>query len=142
MPYQAAHATGGPRWSRPEGPAGNDRQTVTERLACAWPKIIAGIWIACGLACLAGCAHPCPNGECDWAHIYQREQIPLSLEFDAAEAVITPIIPPVPDPATVTDPERTPLYLSLQEAFAMALEQGNVGAQSINAAGQVSDDLV
>jgi outer membrane protein TolC len=95
-----------------------------------------------GLIALSGCGHPCPNIECDWAHVYRQDQIPLRLEFDAAEAVVAPIVSPVNDPATVIDPERTPQYLSLQEALAMALEKGNVGAQSINAAGQVSDDLV
>src|SRR6202023_3616281 len=52
------------------------------------------------LLCLAGCAHPCPNIECDWADVYRRERIPPSLEFDAADAVIAPIVPSVLDPAT------------------------------------------
>ena len=93
------------------------------------------------LAVLAGCAHPPPGIECDWAHVYNRENIPLSLEFDAADAVLTPTVPSVAQPATVTDPDRTPFYISLEQAFALALENGNVGAQSINAAGQASDDL-
>src|SRR3979490_935436 len=91
---------------------------------------------------LAGCAHPAASVECDWANVYKRENIPLALELDAAAAVIAPIVPAFMDPATVPDPERTPFYLSLQEAIAMALESGAVGAQSIHSAGQVSDDLV
>src|SRR5207302_1725790 len=93
-----------------------------------WPTYFL-VAILCGsLAGLAGCAHPCPNVECDWAHVYQAEQIPPSLEFDAADGVIAPLFPSVLEPATVSDAERTPFFLSRAEAFAMALEKGNVGA--------------
>jgi outer membrane protein TolC len=101
--------------------------------------MLVACWAGAGLA---GCGLPPPCVECDWAHVYRQEGVPPSLEFDAAEAVVAPTIPEVAEPATVTDPERAPLYITLQEALAMALEKGNVGAQSINAAGQVSDDLV
>ncbi len=40
------------------------------------------------------------------------------------------------------DPERTPHYLSLGEAFAVALEQGTVGSQSARSPGVPIDDLV
>ena len=100
-------------------------------------------WDWClGTSLSGGLRHPPSGVECDWSHVYKREHIPLSLEFDAADAVLTPTIPTVAEPATVNDPDRAPFYISLQQAFAMALEKGTVGAQSINAAGQVSDDLV
>src|SRR5438105_3802621 len=66
--------------------------------------LFIGFW----LTSLAGCAHPYPWVECDWKHVYKQEGIPLSLEFDAAEAVIAPMIPPSLDPATINDAERTP----------------------------------
>jgi outer membrane protein TolC len=91
---------------------------------------------------VAGCAHPPASVECDWSNVYRQNNIPASLEFDAAAGVIEPLIPPVVNPATVADPERPQWYLSLQEALAIALENGKIGAQSINAPGQVSDDLV
>src|SRR5438046_2672187 len=106
-----------------------------------WQTIILAMLSFATVAGLAGCTHSCLTSECGWSDVYRRQHIPLSLELDAAEAVIAPILPTVKDPATVTDPERAPFYLTLQEAFALALENGNVGAQSINAAGQVSDDL-
>ena len=106
-----------------------------------WQTFLVGLLTSLGLAGLSGCTHSCLNKECDWAHNYKQDKIPLSLELDAGEA-ITATIPTVSDPVTVIDAERAPHYLSLQEAFALALEHGVVGAQSINAAGQVSDDLV
>jgi outer membrane protein TolC len=107
-----------------------------------WQAVILAAGALGAVIGLAGCTHSCFTPECDWAHVYRRENIPTSLEFDAADAVITPLVPAAADPATVTDAERTPHYLSLQEALAMALESGRIGAQSIGAAGQVSDDLL
>ncbi len=85
-------------------------------------------------ACWACCAwrrgaHPPPNTECDWAHVYKQNSIPPSLEYDAAAGVIEPLMPSTTSPATVTDPDRTLFYLSLREALAMALEHGTVGAR-------------
>ncbi len=93
-----------------------------------------------GLLALAGCTQSCFQKECDWMHIYERDRIPLSLEMDPSSA-IAPEIPKVATPATVADPNRQPRYLSLQEAFALALENGTAGVQSIRTPGGVGDDL-
>src|ERR1700681_1128385 len=102
---------------------GNQAGQATGNGMNGWQTFILTL-IGCGpLVGLTGCTHSCWNSECDWAHVYHRDNIPLSLEFDAAEGV-TATVPTVMDPATVVDTERTPFYLSLQEAFAMALESG------------------
>lgn len=92
------------------------------------------------LLALVGCTQTCLRPECDWKDIYVAEKISPRLEEDPTEALI-----PVPGdetpPPTVADPERPPRFLSLQEAFALALENGTVGQRSIQAAGLVSEDL-
>src|SRR5688572_27660338 len=45
-------------------------------------------------------------------------------------------------PATVNHLDREPRFLSLQEALAIALEQGATGIQSAGNAGSASDELV
>ena len=51
-------------------------------------------------------------------------------------------VPPGPAPATVKHLEREPRYLSLAEAIALALEQGNVGTQASLNPGLATEDLV
>jgi outer membrane protein TolC len=46
-----------------------------------------------------------------------------------------------PLPATVDTPERPPRYITLQEAIAIALEQGNIGSRSQLNPGLANDDL-
>ncbi len=90
---------------------------------------------------LAGCVQPCWHNECDWRHVYDQAQLPPRLET-RPDDVIQPEVPALPDPATVLNPERTPYYLSLSEAIALALERGTVGAQSVRGPGFAIDDLV
>src|SRR5262245_29221200 len=90
---------------------------------------------------VAGCTHSCLTRECDRWDVYRKNKIPPALEVDAAAGIV-PTVPTVNDPVTVSDPEREPWYISLQECFAMALERGTIGGETIRAPGQVSDDLV
>lgn len=93
------------------------------------------------VAFVGGCTQTCLQKECDWAHIYRQDRIPLSLESDTTEAIV-PQVPVSADPSTVADPDRPQRFLSLPEALAMALENGTVGLQSIRTPGLVSDDLL
>ena len=56
-------------------------------------------------------------------------------------ATIAPATPAVPLPMTVDDTLREPHYMSLREAFAMALENGTVGNQNPTTPGFASDNL-
>ncbi len=59
-----------------------------------------------------------------------------------------PVAPPVstaaatPPPSTVINPDQEIRYLTLSEAIAIALEQGNVGSQPSSAPGTANDSLV
>lgn len=110
--------------------------SVPEGPPCGrWPAFLGFFLLS-----LVGCTQTCVLPECDWKEVYVAEKISPKLEEDPTEALI-----PVPGdetpPPTVADPERPPRFLSLQEAFALALENGTVGQQSLRAAGLVSEDL-
>jgi outer membrane protein TolC len=90
---------------------------------------------------LTGCRQQCFLTECDYHEFHQRVGLPVGFE-NKAEAGVAPVVPLVPDPATVANPEREPRYLTLQEAIAVALENGTIGSQSVRAAGTAGDDLV
>ncbi|MFO0966903.1 MAG: TolC family protein [Gemmataceae bacterium] len=88
------------------------------------------------LAVVSGCTHTCLSGPCD----NRPTTLPPAVERDPATAMI-PDVPLTADPATVIDPERPPRPLSLQEALAMALENGAIGGQSLSNPGLTADDL-
>jgi outer membrane protein TolC len=67
----------------------------------------------------------------------------LHLPAHAAADAHTPPPDGLPDePATVTNAEREPRFLSLMEAIALALQQGRIGSQSVRVPGLADDDLV
>ncbi|MCS6851663.1 MAG: TolC family protein [Gemmataceae bacterium] len=71
---------------------------------------------------------------------YHAHGLPPRIEADP-----NPILPDVgfcPRPTTINDPERTPRYLSLAEAIAIALEQGNIGSESSLNPGFAAPELV
>jgi hypothetical protein len=78
--------------------------------------------IALLLGMLAGC-QPTYMTEKMWQDTHAC--LPRDLE-QKHEPLTNPIIPLTAQPATVLDPERPPRYLNLQEAIAIALEDGNV----------------
>jgi len=59
------------------------------------------------------------------------------LENDPTPSIV-PATGSVGKPATIDDAERPPRYLSLAEAFALALENGDPGTQALN--GTTNDD--
>lgn len=97
------------------------------------------------LLAVAGCTQSCFRHDCGWQELYAHESLPVQLECKPGtlDQLLTP--PPadvVADPATVLTPERPPYFLSLGEAFAVALEHGTVGVQASRAPGIPIDDLV
>ncbi|MBX9624918.1 MAG: TolC family protein, partial [Gemmataceae bacterium] len=66
--------------------------------------------------------------------------LPPALALNPHAAILPPLVSPVAGgPTTVIDPSRPPRYLTLKEAVAIALDQGNVGSQSANQPGFKND---
>src|SRR6185369_1903169 len=86
------------------------------------------------LVLAAGCTRTCLPRECDWQHVYNQAKLPPRLESDP-DSLLAPAPPAMGDPASVDSPDRVPYHLTLQEAFALALENGTVGSQSVRAPG-------
>ncbi len=102
----------------------------------------AATWLlALGMACVCGCAQYFIR-EIDYDEFHRRNDLPRNLETNPA-AGEGPVVPGnAPAPATVNYPERKPRYLSLDEAIAIALQQGMIGIQSVRSPGLIADDLV
>src|SRR5262245_32270074 len=86
--------------------------------------------MVCGLllslAVIGGCKQQCFLKECDYDHY--RELTAQNLDCACPPGnLLPPEAGNVPPPPTVLDPNRPIRYLSLSEALAVALEQGNVG---------------
>jgi outer membrane protein TolC len=88
------------------------------------------------VAVTAGCKQMCFIPECDYYH-YRDLGLTPQLENNPS-AAISPSSAIVPRPPTIYDPEREPRYLSLAEAIALALENGDPGSPGLN--GTVVDD--
>ena len=102
-----------------------------------WIRKASGL--ALMLAVIGGCKQNHFMTEADFNH-YQN-LYPIQLESDPRASAL-PVTDVVNKPATVLDPERKPRFLSLTEAMAIALEQGNIGSQTPNNAGIAFDTLV
>lgn len=93
-------------------------------------------------ACLAGCKQRIYLSEADSQAHYSRDLgTPPRLESDPHASII-PDYRPTGAPTTVNDPDRPIRYMSLAEAIAIALEQGNIGSQSALFPGIVNDNLL
>lgn len=95
--------------------------------------------LALMLATMGGCKQNHFMTEADFNH-YQN-LYPIQLESDPRASAL-PVTDMVSKPATVLDPERKPRFISLTEAMAIAIEQGNIGSQTPNNAGIAFDTLV
>ena len=104
-----------------------------------WTKrVLAGVL---ALAGMSGCAKQVFMEPSDYNDAH-RMNLPKGLEENPSEAIVpTPVDRIGPGPATVFDPARPPRYLSLKEAIAIGLEQGNVGLQNAASVGFKSDQL-
>jgi outer membrane protein TolC len=80
------------------------------------------------LAALAGCSQKCCMPDCD--DFLHRAGLPQDLPCNPHLAE-QPVVERMPTPRTVDDPEGPPRYITLHECFALALEHGTVGVQSL-----------
>jgi outer membrane protein TolC len=92
-------------------------------------------------AVTAGCQQQCFLKECDYEH-YRLLGLPQNLPCDPTEAIVPSTRSDSPLPATVLNPDIPIHYLTLNEAFAVALEQGTVGSPSPLSPGISNDNLV
>lgn len=100
-----------------------------------WRTTVVGL--AAALAFAIGCKQQCFLYECDATEAYRRLGLTPQLENDPTPSIV-PSTANVGKPPTIDDSERPPRYISLAEAIAMALENGDPGTQALN--GTVNDD--
>jgi outer membrane protein TolC len=100
-----------------------------------WKATVVGLLAA--LAFAVGCKQQCFLYECDATETYKHLGLTPQLEYDPTPSIV-PASANVGKPATIDDSERPPRYLSLAEAFAMSLENGDPGTQALN--GTTNDD--
>lgn len=88
-----------------------------------------------------GCTQRVYLPEPDAQHLTKSQGLPANLETNP-HATLVPEARTTPAPSTVDDPDRPIRYMSLAEAIAIALEQGNIGSQSALFPGIVNDNLL
>src|SRR5439155_16276853 len=100
-----------------------------------WKTTVVGLLAA--LAFAVGCKQQCFLYECDANATYAGLGLSPRLENDPTPSIV-PATGSVGKPATIDDAERQSRYVSLTEALAMALENGDPGTQALN--GTTIDD--
>ena len=94
-----------------------------------WKTTVVGLLAA--LAVGVGCKQQCFLYECDANATYAGLGLSPRLENDPTPSIV-PATGSVGKPASIDDAERPSRYLSLAEAFALALENGDPGTQALN----------
>ena len=92
-----------------------------------WKARFTGGLIALTGLGLAGCKHQLFLEPADWKEA-RRPNIPESLEKSPHEAIFPGTSQPGSKPATVSDSKRETRPISIKEAQAIAIEQGNIGS--------------
>ena len=95
-----------------------------------WKLAVVGLTLA--VSGLVGCKQQLFIHEADYEH-YRTLANHLGAPGDLADDPSATLIPNKwnpPLPPTVDSPDRPIRYLSLQEAVAIGLEQGNIGSQN------------
>ncbi len=101
-------------------------------------NLASGLAAAVLLALVAGCQQTFLAKEVyEQAHV---NKLPGKLENETC-GIHHPVTGITPNIATVTDPDRPPRYLTLQGAFALALENGHVSSRAGAGRGQADDNL-
>jgi outer membrane protein TolC len=100
-----------------------------------WRTKLLGLVLICGLA--AGCSHPVFLAEKDLQRV--ADSLPPQLESDTKDFLV-PHLEQTATPADVHHADRPRRYLSLEEAFALALENGYTGSRQPGS-GAVDDTL-
>jgi outer membrane protein TolC len=91
-------------------------------------RLVGGVL---GLAALGGCRQQLYLEPQDYHAAVNNVEL-RKLETEPHTGITPSGIPVGTAPATVLDPSRPPRFLTLKEAIAVALEQGNVGGSPIN----------
>jgi outer membrane protein TolC len=107
--------------------------TMTSQMKRWLGRTVSGLMITASLTTV-GCKHQLLTEPAD-SPVLRRHDIPATLEDQPHKEILPSAATVNQDPATVIDVKRTPKMLSLQEAMAIAVEQGNTGA----AGGQGTD---
>jgi len=107
-----------------------------------WKVVVIGLALA--VVAGVGCKQQCFLTEPDFEEFHRSVGLPPNATNDPSLGV-TPLIKPVSEPPTVSNPGRTPWYLTLNEAIALALENGTTGVESVRYATlanlPINDDL-
>jgi outer membrane protein TolC len=101
-------------------------------------KVTLGV-LALSLTALAGCSQPCCLR--DYEALEKRAGVPTDLATNP-DVPMQHTMPDIGRPSDIDFPERAPVYLTLHEAIAMALENGSTGTQSVRGLGTIDDDLI
>ena len=101
-----------------------------------WIVTFLGLIATVGMA--AGCQQKCFISEKDF---YTSHQLPPSLENGDSTSLVQASHETIPAPPNIDNPDRPPRNLSLQEAIAIALENGTTGSRNggVNTPGTVDD---
>jgi len=106
-------------------------------------RIVGGILAVCGTTGMTGCKQQMFLEPADWKEAI-RPEIPASLETSPHDPIVPASAISGTSPATVLDPKRLLRPISLKEAIAIAIEQGNIGIGGqggFQNAGSVNDSL-
>ena len=110
--------------------------TMTRTFRRWTARIVGGVIALSGVG-LAGCKHELFQQPADSPQL-RRPNIPAELETRPHDPIYPGSAQIGQDPATVVDLKRTPRQISLKEAVAIAIEQGNTGSPG----GQGQDNTV
>src|SRR5262245_4836013 len=99
-----------------------------------WIPGIVGAAVVLGLS--VGCTK---QSFVDRDAFYQAHHLPTDLE-ENPEAGVHPLSEPIGTPPDIDHPDRPPRYLSLEEAFAIALEYGATQGRVILGQEGISND--
>ncbi len=91
-------------------------------------RLLGGLLL---LATLGGCKQQLFMEPGDYQNAIGNVNL-AKLESEPHAAIVPPDVKSIAPPATVLDPNRTPVYLTLKQAIALAIEQGNSGGSSLN----------
>ncbi|HLW68977.1 MAG TPA: hypothetical protein VKS79_26940, partial [Gemmataceae bacterium] len=106
-----------------------------------WKLALVGLTMA--ISCLMGCTRQVFVTEADFEHYKQLDsRIGAGPDLDTNPAyTLQPGVWNQPIPPTVDSPDRPIRYITLQEAFAIALERGSVGSEGVTVGAIISGSL-
>jgi outer membrane protein TolC len=96
-----------------------------------WLAATGGLVVA--MCLVSGCTRQCFVAKDAYDDAHSSMLLPTSMDRDYTLGT-TPLSGPTATPATVLTPDRPPRYLSLQEAIAIALENGTASTRTLQGA--------